>query len=164
MSSDISLAGLVIDGGVLIIAAIAAIIAWKQAKTAIEAKDETAELLQAARDSAEAAGRSAGALERTADVAERGEQRDPWQVRRLSAHRWSVTNVSGLNLDFATLESSPAGVIHIEGGSAHRDVPNGTSVYFGFGGGVADPSSANVTVKWRSPISRMQEEFHFSIP
>lgn len=153
----------IINGALLLITAIGTIIAWYQANQAIKARNDASRSLAAAESSATAAGRSAAALERVADATDRSLSGDPWQVRPAGKHRWSVTNISGLNVDFVLIESVPPHVIQPEQAD-HVDVANGGSIYFQFGGGATDPTSANVTVKWRSPVSKMQESFHFSVP
>lgn len=162
---------LFVNIGLFIATVIAAIIAWKQTSLAIAAKNDAVKAQNTAEDHASSAARSATAGERSAaaqeqqtrlaeEAAARAAAR-PWSVEKTAAHRWTLTNDSGLNVDFVRVESDPIG--HLHHAPSNAVVRNGESVWFEFGGGMADPASVNVVISWRSPVTRMQEQQRFSI-
>jgi len=164
-------ASLIVNGGIFVATVIAGIIAWKQATIAIDAKKDAIEAQNTAKEHADAAARSATAgersaeaLEKQASLAEAAAARvaaKPWSIAKSGNHRWKLTNDSGMNLDFVLVESDPKG--HLDGAPQHVDVKNGGSVSFGFGGGMTDPTSVNIVVSWRSPLTKMAEKQHFTI-
>jgi hypothetical protein len=157
--------GLIINGALTIITAIAAIIAWRQRQDAVAARDDAREAADAAKKSAEALDRSADAQERLAKVAEAGQAKPPWKFEKVSGHRWKVTNQTGMNVDYVKIESRPEGFLQVEmTPPSHFDVAKDESFHFGFGGAVTDPASVNVTIEWRDPVTKMQKSAARTIP
>ena len=166
---SMDLALLVVSIGSMLIAAISAIIAWKQTALAISAKDdaETARdaasrYVTAAEVSAGASQRSASALERHATAVEAQAKKAPWAVKKVSEHRWEITNQTGFNVDFVSVQSRPEGLVQQEW-TTGPDVPNQTSIFLRFGGGLTDPVSVNATLQWRPGDSEMAAEMTFTL-
>lgn len=161
------LPAIIIELGLFAATVIAAIVAWRGVKDARDARDDAqgaaVEANKIALQVASATTRTAEAQERIAAAAERPSI-EPWLVEQMSAHRWKVTNNTGQNVDFVSLGSRPDGVIHTEHrAEVPQNVGRGESLYFGFGGGMADPPSMNLKVVWRDVAGDGQEWFR-SIP
>lgn len=162
------LASVIINVGLFIATVIAAIIAWRGVVDAREARDEAKDAAEraatAAESSATAQGRIAEATEKHAALVEAATApREPWRLSKVGEHRWQLTNLTGVNVDFVHLSSKPEGHLQLDGANDYCDVRNGASVFFIFGGGFSDPSSLDVTVQWRQPGVDGQPEWTRSI-
>ncbi|KQP57794.1 hypothetical protein [Agreia sp. Leaf283] len=167
----------ILNLALLFVAMLTAVFTFLQAREARiargaseKARDEADEFLAAAKRAATAAEASAGssersaaALERQADLAEKASKpADPWEIEKVGQHRWAATNKTGHKAMFVNIETSPPGHIQSERGS-YADVAQNQSLFFIFGGGLTDPSSVDVEISWRSPVTRASESQHFTV-
>jgi hypothetical protein len=116
---------------------------------------------EAARVGAEAAGdRAAAALEQLAAIERaRDEARIPWIVSRegTGGDRWRVVNNTGGIARNAHFTPRGSGYFHMEDEQQRRDVANGSPVFIGFGGSIADPSTMAVHVQWADISGNVRE-------
>ncbi|GAA0426621.1 hypothetical protein [Leifsonia naganoensis] len=169
-----------INLSILVVAAIAALVAIFQVVEARRARDEARvarddaakheqEALDAAKRSADSAVDSAAAQRRLATAAE--EQLDmirrsaapPWRIERVDDTRWKITNATGENVDFFTLNAKPDAIERVGFNTIARDVAKNESLFFNFGGFLNSPPSVNLVVAWRD-ASRNGQEYVETIP
>lgn len=164
MNDGVDLTSTLINLGIFVATVIAAIVAWRGVRDAQIARDASSDheaaALQHAEAAAASAGESAAAQQRTAEALEeanrreaaRDEARVPWQVARVSSDRWRVTNNTGGQADFVTVEVIPPATATMEDGFSMRDVPPGQPFFVHFGGGMTDPATATLRIVWRDGL------------
>ncbi|WP_213816167.1 hypothetical protein [Glaciihabitans sp. dw_435] len=117
--------------------------------SAEDAKSQANNAIQAARDSAAASQRMADALELANNrAAETDAASIPWTVSKESAERWRLTNATGGRAQYVRLFPQDGVQIQAEDGKESRDIERGGPVFVFFGGGMTDPTTAEILVTW----------------
>lgn len=159
-----------INLGILVVAAIAALIAWLGVRDARKARDSAREYEQSDADTAKQSAtehkRTADALERQAAVAEAAAEIRPlWEFSTLDAptsdQRWTVKNISGehaYNVHLGSPSGFDADWLELPGGTEDAVAP-GATIAFTFLRRLSSPTSATVSVFWTSRDGSPQKQF-----